>query len=68
MNFACTHVENPSLRAFRMIARCGCPAARCASSASSSGVTCAGVSGVLACHGRATSRTGRLFTSRIVAQ
>jgi hypothetical protein len=57
-NFACTHVENPSLRAFRITARIGCPAARCRSSAASNS----------SCHGRATSLTGTLSSERIVAQ
>jgi hypothetical protein len=58
MNFACTHVENPSLRALRMIARIGCPALRCASSASSK----------RSCHGLAMSGTAIRSSERIVAQ
>jgi hypothetical protein len=58
MNFACTHVENPSFRALRMIARIGSPALRCASNASSK----------RSCHGLAMSGTAIRSSLKIVAQ
>jgi hypothetical protein len=58
MNFACTHVLKPSLRAFRMIARIGLPAARCCSSAASNA----------SCHGRGFNLTACLSSARMTAQ